>query len=177
MPKNEVPQSSEVAVRDDRLHLTAADALVVNAQMKKLGRNAISDLQSFQEAIDKIGAEVGAILNIEDYTGDGFLPLSDKDKLINVPFVIVDGHFPKSSKGKKETYVLLRVITIANDRWFFSDGSTGIYEQCIEVVEKVGRLAGALVRGGLVKSGYDYVDEAGNTTEASTYYFNTAAGA
>jgi hypothetical protein len=60
--------------------------------------------------------------------GDGFVKLPTKDQLIGVPFFIVRGTFTPGI-GPKGEKVTLRVITDKNLKFFFSDGSAGIYTQ------------------------------------------------
>jgi hypothetical protein len=68
-----------------------------------------------------------------DTMGDGFKKLSTKDHLIGKPFLIVRGKF-SPGVGKKGMKVTLRIITADNQRFYFSDGSDGIYEQLRRVV-------------------------------------------
>lgn len=60
--------------------------------------------------------------------GDGFVKLPTKEQLIGVPFLIVRGTFTPGI-GKRGEKVTVRVITKDKRKFFFSDGSTGIYSQ------------------------------------------------
>ena len=68
-----------------------------------------------------------------DPMGDGFEKLPSKDILCGVPFYIVRGTFTKGI-GKHGEKVTLRIITKTGQRYFFSDGSTGIYSQLRKLV-------------------------------------------
>lgn len=65
--------------------------------------------------------------------GDGFTKLRTKDQLIGQPFFIVRGTFTPGI-GKKGQKVTLRVVTQDGGRFFFSDGSEGIYSQLRKLV-------------------------------------------
>ena len=65
--------------------------------------------------------------------GDGFVKLPHKDQLVGRPFMIVRGTFTPGI-GKHGEKVTLRVITADNHRYFFSDGSTGVYKQLRKLV-------------------------------------------
>lgn len=84
--------------------------------------------------------EENAISADSETMGDGFVKLPNKDQLVGRRFLIVRGTFTPGI-GKYGEKVTLRVIVkgIKSDgsddqRFFFSDGSTGIYKQLRKLV-------------------------------------------
>lgn len=112
-----------------------------------------------------------------DNMGDGFARLSTKDHLIGKAFLIVRGKF-SDGIGKKGRKVTLRVITSDNQRFYFSDGSEGIYEQLRRLVpEELDDFGQVHCPKGLRASRFHWDDKLQRVTKdgepnAATYYID-----
>jgi hypothetical protein len=134
--------------------------------------------------LSELGIEgVSTILDAAQEIGDGWKILSDKDDLINVPFVIVNYRFKEGDfykDGSKAAFGVFHVVTReaietagAKGKWIVTDGSTGLCAQVsewcdknnIDYTSKDAKPALACSKG-LVRS--DYTVE--GVGDASTYY-------
>lgn len=111
--------------------------------------------------------------------GDGFVKLPSKEQLIGKPFLIVRGTFTPGI-GKRGEKVTLRVITASNERYFFSDGSTGIYTQLRKLVPAPTQTFGNVkCQKGLRASRFHWDNEQQRVTKdgepnAATYYIDVS---
>lgn len=139
------------------------------------------DYRQFERAVDvqQFLEDFGvATLDGSEEFGDGFVLLEDKDSLVKVPFLITEFQFNPGEFGGD--YIALRVIRFDNnERYVIIDGSTGIKEQVARYIAhatggqyKVGQtyVQPILCKSGLRRSDYDYTDEKGKVTPASTFY-------
>lgn len=102
---------------------------------------------------------------------DQFGPiLDDKDKLVAVPFIVIDWEFHKGDFGE---FVTVKVMTFAGDKFLLNDGSTGIAAQLRETYDEKGAVVPFRCMKGLRRSDYEKVVD-GKTIPASTYYIDTA---
>ena len=121
----------------------------------------------------------GDVLDASSELGDGFEVLDNKDRVVDVPFVLISWSF--STKGKFGEFVSARLVTEGNGKYVINDGGTGIYAQLREFTDTHGgRDGGLFVRKGLRKSEYsvDLPDpKTGEIvpTPAVTYYLSTSA--
>ena len=136
---------------------------------------AVTSMDDALRLVSEAGAE------IEDYSqayGTGFavLPTDEKNRLIKVPFVILEWRFSEGDNGE---FVSALIVTDKGEKLVLNDGSTGIRDQLRKVTEnRISRGAaddvahrGLSVPGGLRVSEYDYTDEStGKTSKARTYY-------
>ncbi|QOI67153.1 hypothetical protein SEA_LUZDEMUNDO_9 [Microbacterium phage LuzDeMundo] len=94
----------------------------------------------------------------------------DKDSLIAVPFVIRHGRLSHDETTGND-FVVLYVVDKDNRMVVVTDGSTGIKEQFLSLVNQHGRAGGFLIPNGLRKSEYMYEDpNTGKKSPAATYY-------
>lgn len=84
--------------------------------------------------------------------GDGSEFIKDKDKLVGIPFLVLDWRFIVDEKTKRE-YVNVLVMNGQGSKARFNDGSTGVYAQLKEVHEQTGVVA-IECKMGLRKSEY-----------------------
>jgi len=134
----------------------------------------LHDINSLQDALDLVG-------DVDDFSeyGTGFVVLDkrDKDRLVGVPFVIVEWRFNHSAQYQGD-FVSALVVTESGEKYVINDGSTGICTQLKSVLErriKNNRArpnTGLTVRGGLRRSDYDTTDGDGNPIKATTYYLS-----
>lgn len=106
-------------------------------------------------------------------------PEIDKAKLINVNFVLTT--WQVSKPGESDTgnqYLVCRGITSDGKRFRFTDGSTGIMAQLVNLTRqriKNGQAtpnAGLHAVSGLTVSEYTFTDDKGKTQPAKTYYIS-----
>lgn len=88
-----------------------------------------------------------------DHLGNGFVKVEEKDALLNKPLFILASKFHGGDWGE---FVTCFAITMdeAQQRVMFSDGSTGVYQNCKELIERTGVPGGWIVKNGLRKSEY-----------------------
>lgn len=120
-----------------------------------------------QDARRALEAAHGAVLSSSTVFGDGSEFIKEKDRLVNVPFLILDWHFNMDPATERE-YVNVLVMNAAGDKARFNDGSTGVYAQLKKVTEEFG-VVGIECKFGLRKSEYE-VEINGKKQKASTFY-------
>ncbi len=115
-------------------------------------------------------------LTSSDQFGDGFTMLEDKDKLLGVPFLILDSSVTASKdftrNGEPTQFVAFRAVTRPGEKFIVIDGSTGVCTQLIEWRTKTGRRGGFVCQKGMRKSEYVYRDDKGDESPATTYYLD-----
>jgi hypothetical protein len=169
-----VAKSTSGAVRTDddtlagNVSESLNDAFYTDADLRAV--------KSFEDALQLVTATIGDVLDATDEIGSGFAQLDNKDRLVDTAFVILsfsinDGDF-RDAEGFLQKFVSVRVVTRSGDKYWFTDGSTGIARQLRDYVEMGGRKAGLLVKQGLRKSEYTFTDANGNEQPATTYYLN-----
>lgn len=133
-------------------------------------------ITSFEAAIAAVEGKFGSVADASEEIGSGFVMLDDKEKLIGETFIIVSFSFPqgdyRDDNGELSHFAVARLVTQRGDRYVITDGGHGIYSQLDEFAVRSGRAGGLLVRGGLRKSEYEYVNDKGITQPAVTYYLN-----
>lgn len=131
----------------------------------------IRDIQSFDDLAKLFQAEGVTVGNASDL-GDGFSILDNKDKLLEIPFIIVDWRFVEGDHGR---FVTMRIVTQDAKRYRVNDGSTGICKQLDEYTERSKSQRGFMVPKGLTVSHYQYAAPDGSMKDAETYYLSTQA--
>lgn len=129
--------------------------------------DTMAAIQSFSDAMQVL-KDAGIEVHSTEEFGDGF-KLVDKDTLVKVPFVILGIRF---ADGDFDTdFAILHVVTEDGRKCIITDGSTGIRAQAKRYAER-GITSGLLVPNGLVRSDYEYINEKGKSTPATTYYLS-----
>lgn len=136
--------------------------------------NEIPVPEDFNSALEFFG---GSVLNASEVIVDDF-PAIDKGKLVNVPFLLLGWTLSRPEDSNNGQYIVARGITQAGKRFRFADGSTGIFKQLVQITQT--RIqngeqypnAGLYCESGLRKSDYTFVDEKGQTQDATTFYIN-----
>lgn len=116
-----------------------------------------------------------AVLNAEDI-GDGFVALSkdEKNKLVGKAFVMIAANLGHDTVTDRN-YITCKVVTEDGQKYRFSDGSTGIFAQVMDIVKEQGGFVPMVCGNGLNKSEYVTVNEKGEPINATTYYIDTNA--
>jgi hypothetical protein len=146
-----------------------------------IDKATIDRIVNFQDALN-VASTSGLTQADMVYEASSYPILEDKDKLIGVPFIITQVKWGESKKykdaeGTGRSFVILYVVTQNDEKWTVTDGSTGIAVQVADMVadrETRGIVPADqmfVVKNGLTRSDYDYIDPAdGSVSEASTYY-------
>lgn len=151
--------------------------------------DSLRAVRSFAELENLTGNTVDALTVVSDALGDGFSLLSKKERLIDVPFIILGWRFNLKidHPDQQGDFVSVYVMTRKEEKYIFNDGSTGIYAQVDELETKIKKgevnpqtgqplTLPMLCKGGLRVSRYDYENpESGETAAAETFYLNTDA--
>jgi|SRR5882757_659498 len=108
--------------------------------------------------------------------GFGLLPGKDKEKLVGVPFIIIEYEFKIGRDNSN--FVECAIITTHNQKYLMRDSSKGIYVQLRNLhderkaAEHPFPTLGYPVRKGLSYQDYDYVASDGVSTQSRTYYLS-----
>lgn len=141
--------------------------------------DALGAIDSFDSAYNAL-TDVGAVpVSVTDY-GNGFSVVDNKERLVGVPFLILEARFNESDMSD-EPFVSLTAVTKNNEKVIINDGSTGIRAQMQRIIARrtaqghAAPHAGILVPTGLTVSRYMYTDEKGAERPATTYYLSESA--
>jgi hypothetical protein len=132
---------------------------------------ADSALRKIESIADVLRLTQGNVPSVGDILGDGFSVLTDKRLLLDKAFVIVR-YGQHTSEKNGGTFTTLHVVTDTGEKLIVNDGSTGIHAQCQEIRNAMGRVAPLHVPRGLRMSEYDYTNEKGEVSRATTFYLN-----
>lgn len=138
-----------------------------------LDPNDLRSLQSFEDAVAFATEQYGAVVDAATEIGDGFILCDDKDRLIDVPMMMLGWRFTPGDYGAEFVVIrafLKNAITVAGEdtnKVVIIDGGTGINAQIKDYMDRTNRSGGMLVSRGLRKSEYD--NEYGHGT---THYLN-----
>lgn len=115
-------------------------------------------IQSYEDAIALLLADPDSFIESEEL-GDGFKKLTDKALLVGKNFVIVEWEYGKNT-DYGEKFVIVRLVTENGDKFFTTDGSTGIMRQ-LELLKELskGRVKRVICKGGLRASDFWVADE------------------
>ena len=129
-------------------------------------KESINDVMTFDEAIAASGLRVeDTIVVINPYT----VINKDKDALLNKPFFIRMVRFAIDEETGAE-YAVFYAVTRDNEMYVVTDGSTGIHQQLLKLVDKYDRDHSFLIANGLRKSDYKIADGENKGKPATTYY-------
>lgn len=127
---------------------------------------------TFEQVASALAAANEVVTAAEFGSGFDILDTKEKQRLVGVPFIILDWSFNEGDNGE---FVSLRIVTKANEHLIVNDGSTGILRQMQEIGQ-LGEDRAIFVKKGLRVSNYEYTDkETGAKKPASTYYLDTSA--
>lgn len=144
----------------------------------QVGESALAEITSFDDALALVNDVFGGnIVEADKELGTGFAVLDDKNRLIGVPFVAVKMDEHTSDLNGGGLFVTMHVVTQDGRKFIVNDGSTGICAQVQELWKRKPELIGLplMVRRGLRRSDYTYMDESGKAKPATTFYLDTSA--
>lgn len=138
--------------------------------------HVLANVESFAEAFQlatEVADTVGHEIVFSDELGDGFTGLdkAGKRQLVGKQFIMLTANFGHDETTNTD-YVVCRVVTSDNEKYRFADGSTGIYQQILTLVEKTGGFVPIMARKGLRASDYTTKDKNGDTIRATTFYID-----
>ncbi len=136
----------------------------------------LTDIKSFKDAMAAFETIGIAVESASDY-GTGFTVV-DKNRLVAVPFFVLEWRFNTSEIGETGEFVSLAVMTNRDEKWVINDGGSGLYAQMKRITAR--RIAagsptpqnGLAVPAGLVRSDYKAEDAKGNLIPATTFYLS-----
>lgn len=164
VPSEDEPFYTEEERAEIAKYNASLDALPDKEEAKALAKLAES-FGSWEDVTQAWGGELETI-------GD-FELVEDKDELLGKEFVIAAFIFRPSDitrNGIQQKYVTVYAMTKDSEKIVFNDGSTGIAAQLQEIQDRTGKRGGIYCKRGLRKSEYDYIDEKGDKSPATTYY-------
>jgi hypothetical protein len=162
---------------DDSIDDSATDSAVVEETPDVHFSDAdLRTIDSFDAALALATQTFGDVLDAAEEIGTGFTKLENKDRLVDVPFLILsfsmsEGDF-RDDEGFLQQFVSVRIVTRSGEKYFFTDGGTGIYRQLEDLAVRSGRTGGILVQNGLRRSEYTWVDDKGHDQPGVTHYLN-----
>lgn len=166
-PKQETAEVVEPTSQDLELHRESMTPdSVKDATASYKGIDFIPD--SWEEVAEAFAGEI-LVFEGSPWT------VVDKKTLIGVPFMICDVRVSWSNKYDGP-FVNILAITKDNEKIVINDGSTGIMEQTLHMLNKSKRKAGILCENGLRASDYKvgisdaFGNEPDKEIEATTYY-------
>lgn len=194
MKGNNVATARKNAAKDETTVDSAVPEVLSNKELttkRAFSDDVLRGITTIEEAMALVAETYGGITHVDELElGNGFRLLGeDKDRLIGVPFVILTFGFNEGDFGEFASVLL---VTDRSDRIILNDGSTGIYEQLLDILKNSGKTGGIFFPHGLRKSTYDTCKECGrprkpsatectcgDTTErrstGKTYYLDTSS--
>ena len=159
----------------------STDITVLSNVKSALTDDALAAIVDFDSAA-KVFNDTGVVAEaISDY-GTGFALLTDKNRLVGTPFIIVEWRFNdgdyENDNGEKTQFASAAVVTKNGEKWVLNDGGSGICAQLASITKRRQEKGhatpqnGLLVPAGLTRSDYTYTDEKGKNTPATTFYLS-----
>ncbi len=104
---------------------------------------------TYEDLNDYFEAQGGLIT----FKGSDYDLVKDKRALVDKPFAIINIRFYEGKFGKA---CAVMALTEDNEKIVFNDGSSGVFTQCLRMVQVAGRRGGFLCPNGLLASDYTY---------------------
>lgn len=141
---------------------------VVAKPLLTSNEDTLRDIQSFSDALQAL-ADAGIQVHSTEEFGDGFKVLQDKNRLVDVPFIILGFRFHDGENGE---FAIAHVVTESNEKLILTDGGSGIRDQ-LKRYAGHGVESGLMVPRGLIRSDYKYDDPTtGEKRPGTTYYLS-----
>lgn len=113
----------------------------------------LTAIRSYDDAVALTAQALGGqVAEAENLIGDGFSKLDNKDRLLGVPFILVNWGF--NEEGEFGEFMYARLVTKDGQKYRISDGSTGLATELKTLTERTGLTGGLQVKNGLRKSEY-----------------------
>lgn len=133
---------------------------------RQFSDDVLRGVTTIEEAMALAAETYGGITTVDELElGNGFKLLGDdKDRLIGMPFVVLTYGFNEGDFGEFASVLL---VTDRGDRIILNDGSTGVYEQLLDIMKTTDKMGGIFFPRGLRKSTYDTCAECGKPRKPS----------
>lgn len=126
----------------------------------EFSEDELAGIKSWEDALALTAQAMGGqVASAEDIVGDGFTRLDNKDRLIGVPFIMVNWGF--NAEGEYGEFAFVRAVTKDGGKFRFTDGSvkSGVAQQLMSITDRTGLMGGVQVKTGLRKSEYPRCDD------------------
>lgn len=142
-----------------------------------LAGNELHGIETYADAVQYLlHNDVISVDQATELHGFGLLPGRDKEKLVGVPFMIIEYEFRVGRDNSN--FVECAIVTTRDERHLMRDSSKGIYVQLKSLYDE--RLAANHphptlfynVRKGLTYQDYNYIAASGESTKSRTYYLS-----
>lgn len=133
---------------------------------RQFSDDQLRNITSIEDALALAADAYGGTISAEELEiGNGFKLLGDdKDRLVGMPFLLLAYTFNEGDFGEFASCLL---ITDRGDKVIMNDGSSGIYEQLLDIMKTTDRMGGIHFPRGLRKSTYDTCTECGKPRKPS----------
>jgi hypothetical protein len=139
-----------------------------------LSDSDLREMTDFDAVLDGLRDTDADVLMAQDYVGSGGELLKDKDRLVGVPFIILQWSFNESDDFEDNIFVSCQILTKHRERFVINDGTKGgIRDQLLSISSETGRFNYMVCERGLVVSEYTVEDEDGKTKKAKSYYLSS----
>jgi hypothetical protein len=140
----------------------------------------LRNITTFEQAIALLDDAGHTITSADEELGNGFTLINDKANLVGIPLLLLSWNFNHGESAKGEgfvsVYCMARLPGVSQPaKLIFNDGGTGIYRTLRDYSNATGKTAGLMVKKGLDRSDYTFVDDKGEEASATTYYLSTSA--
>lgn len=145
-----------------------------NAGLSDDQLRALDSLEGLQQAL---GIPIAQSTDLG--TGFAVLDKEGKRRLVGVPLLFVFWQFNNGDQGVFVSTHVVQVDMMGKlvGKYIINDGSTGICQQLRDYTEHTQSFKGLFAPKGLRASDYDFTDEQGNTSKATTFYIDTSPAA
>lgn len=150
----------------------------VTATIPLISEESFRSIGSFADAVALANETYGGVVTAAELLSDGFASI-DKEELINKPFLVLAYRINKSKdhfdeNGEAAEFVIVRIVFESGEKYFFTDGSTGVLTQ-FQKLQSHGIYGGVMAPKGLRVSEYEYTNDSGKKSIAKTFYVNSDA--
>jgi hypothetical protein len=133
-------------------------------------------MRDFDAVLAELADSETPVLLSGEHIGSGSELLTDKEKLVDTPFIALTWQFHESDSFRDGDggiiFVSVHVLTKDGDRFVFNDGTKGgVRDQLMELSTKTQRFEMLVCEKGLRVSKYDYEDPNTGMTSAATSYY------
>lgn len=147
------------------IELTTVDGMRELASIQAFAGDAeMRDIASYEDALALATAVHGDVLDIAQELGTGFALLKDKGKLEDQEFVLIQWRFTAGDFAKG--FVSAALVTKTGDKYIITDGSTGIFQQLMNLSQETQRFGGVKVPNGVRASRYATCPDCGRPMSA-----------
>jgi hypothetical protein len=154
----------------------AIERAIPRADVERYTDADLRRMRDFDAVLAELADSETPVLLSGEHIGSGSTLLTEKQELVDVPFIALTWAFHESDDFRDGDggiiFCSVHVLTKDGDRLVFNDGTKGgIRDQLMELSTKTGRFEMLVCEKGLRISEYDYEDpNTGMTSRATSYY-------